>query len=144
MVQVKSLYISVAILRYFFSIFRHVTEIASCSFIKFISPLTMTSLASTISLPSFYIKGGFWLLLLFFCGGNDTMLISEGNKSGKKRYTHKPVSLLMGIRGSLLWWWTHWYLSTNHSLHILIFNKHQIQFFSNFQNFKHPQLIFIH
>ena len=24
------------------------------------------------------------------------MLISEGNQSGKKRYTHKPVSLLMG------------------------------------------------
>ena len=28
------------------------------------------------------------------------MLISEGNKSGKKRYTHKPVSALMGSEAS--------------------------------------------
>ena len=65
---------------------------------------------------------------MFFWGGNDVDL--EGNKLGKKWYTEKPVSPLMGSEapcfgGELS-------LSTNYSLNILIFNNSQIQYFPVF------------
>ena len=64
-----------------------------------------------------------------FLEGNDVDL--EGNKLGKKWYTEKPVSSLMGseaprLGGKLSGIWT------NYSLHILIFNNSQIQYFPVF------------
>ena len=68
------------------------------------------------------------------CFLGEMMLIWEGNKLGQKRYTHKPVSPLMGSEspccgGGLSG------ISVLYSLHILILNNPQIQYFSMFPRF---------
>ena len=46
-------------------------------------------------------------------------------KGRKGRYTHWLAGswVLSGLRGTLLCWWTIWYLSTNYSLHIFNFEQ---------------------
>ena len=66
------------------------------------------------------------------------MLISKINKLGWKRYTHKPVCLLMGSEapccdGGV----SGIFLLIIHFI-FLICNNPQIQYFPTFRNFKHP------
>ena len=64
----------------------------------------------------------------------EMMLIWEGNKLGSKSYTHKPVRPLMALEAPCCGGG----LSGFYSLHILILDNPQIQYFPVFPKFLNP------